>query len=95
MGTKGINEIKNSVFFAGVDWGAVAARQNESFMDPVLSEAVTDVRNFANEFTNQLPVFSPAEPPNTELQKIFRGYSFISPSVIFASDNGFFPFLFK
>jgi hypothetical protein len=88
LGANGIQEIKEAAFFDGIDWIVVSERRNQPFLKPVLSDALTDVRNFAAEFTNQLPVFSPAERPNTELQGIFRGYSFISPSVIFSNDNG-------
>ncbi|KAI1696104.1 protein kinase domain-containing protein [Ditylenchus destructor] len=45
-----------------------------------------DVHNFAPEFTNQPPLFSPADGP-ANYHGIFRGYSFVSPSVMFATDN--------
>jgi serine/threonine protein kinase len=88
LGANGVDEIMASPFFEGVDWAAVSERRNLPLLKPNLSEALTDVRNFAAEFTNLLPVFSPAERPNNQVQDVFRGYSFISPSVIFSNDNG-------
>lgn len=40
-----------------------------------------------SEFTAQTPLFSPADNPPPECHTFFRGYSFVSPSVIFSADN--------
>ena len=44
-----------------------------------------DVSNFAEEFTRMTPADSPAiVPPNFD--KIFKGYSYVAPSVLFGAN---------
>ncbi|WKX91542.1 hypothetical protein Q1695_009960 [Nippostrongylus brasiliensis] len=85
LGYNGVNEIKNHKFLRDIDWDKVAKRQLTPFIVPNLTHEL-DVQNFATEFTNQQPLYSPAESP-VNANMLFRGYSYISPSVIFANNN--------
>uniref|UniRef100_A0A8R1U7Z8 Ribosomal protein S6 kinase n=1 Tax=Pristionchus pacificus TaxID=54126 RepID=A0A8R1U7Z8_PRIPA len=85
LGFKGVNEIKNHPFLADIDWDAAANRHMKPFTVPSLTSEV-DVGNFSNEFTNQPPLYSPADAP-LDTNTLFRGYSYISPSVMLANNN--------
>ncbi|KAJ1354608.1 putative ribosomal protein S6 kinase alpha-2 [Parelaphostrongylus tenuis] len=85
LGYNGVEEIKNHKFLQGIDWNMVANRQLKPFIVPNVTHEL-DVQNFAKEFTNQQPLYSPAESP-VNGNTLFRGYSYISPSVIFSNNN--------
>nr|CDJ88720.1 Serine threonine protein kinase-related and Protein kinase domain containing protein [Haemonchus contortus] len=85
LGYNGVEEIKNHRFLRDLDWDKVAKRQLTPFIVPNVTHEL-DVQNFATEFTNQQPLYSPAESP-VNGNTLFRGYSYISPSVIFANNN--------
>ncbi|KAK6052494.1 kinase domain protein [Cooperia oncophora] len=85
LGYNGVDEIKKHRFLRDIDWDKVAKRQLTPFIVPNLTHEL-DVQNFATEFTNQQPLYSPAESP-VNGNTLFRGYSYISPSVIFANNN--------
>uniref|UniRef100_A0A183CHC8 non-specific serine/threonine protein kinase n=1 Tax=Globodera pallida TaxID=36090 RepID=A0A183CHC8_GLOPA len=87
LGARGAAEVKKHRFFDGINWEAVERRQTAGPIKPSMAGGVADVENFAAEFTAQTPLFSPADKPPAECHTFFRGYSFVSPSVIFASDN--------
>ncbi|KAL3098375.1 hypothetical protein niasHT_022739 [Heterodera trifolii] len=87
LGARGAAEVKKHQFFDGTDWEAVERRQTPGPIKPSMAGCVADVENFAAEFTAQTPLFSPADKPPPEFHTFFSGYSFVSPSVIFASDN--------
>ncbi|VDM52656.1 unnamed protein product [Angiostrongylus costaricensis] len=72
-------------FLQDIDWNMVANRQLKPFIVPNVTHEL-DVQNFAKEFTNQQPLYSPAESP-VNGNTLFRGYSYISPSVIFSNNN--------
>ena len=46
----------------------------------------TDVSNFSEEFTSMEAVDSPSEAPEGA-ETVFRGYSFVAPSILFAENN--------
>lgn len=52
LGARGIDEIKGSKFFEEIDWKSVEDRQNRPLLKPALSNMLTDLRNFATEFTD-------------------------------------------
>ncbi|KAE9555456.1 hypothetical protein FO519_001311 [Halicephalobus sp. NKZ332] len=85
LGSKGVEEIKKHPFFKGINWEFVEQKKLPPPIKPVMSGKM-DLNNFAPEFTNQAPLFSPAESP-PDYKGIFRGYSFVSPSVIFSNNN--------
>ena len=87
LGASGVDEIKRHAFFLGLDWDRVQRRELTPPFLPPLSHPL-DVANFADEFTKQNPVYSPADTPDSGHAKtLFRGYSFVSPSVMLSSGN--------
>ncbi|CAJ0593935.1 unnamed protein product [Cylicocyclus nassatus] len=85
LGYNGVDEIKRHRFLRDIDWNKAANRQLTPFIIPNVTHEL-DVQNFATEFTTQQPLYSPAESP-VNANTLFRGYSYISPSVIFANNN--------
>ncbi len=47
----------------------------------------TDVSNFSDEFTSMQAVDAHADTPESAYDGVFRGYSFVAPSIIFAESN--------
>lgn len=84
LGANGANEVKSHRFFKGINWDDLAAKRIPAPFVPKIRHAL-DVSNFAEEFTRMQAADSPAVIPNTG-EKLFKGYSYIAPSVIF-SDN--------
>ncbi|CAF0969681.1 unnamed protein product [Didymodactylos carnosus] len=84
LGAKGSDDVKKHPFFNGIDWDALAQKRTSAPIKPKLRDEM-DTSNFAEEFT-RLPITdSPGLAPPTE--SLFRGYSFISPSVLFGPEN--------
>ncbi|XP_042295620.1 ribosomal protein S6 kinase alpha-4 isoform X2 [Sceloporus undulatus] len=65
----------------GLDWTELAARRMKPPFKPLIRSEL-DVRNFAEEFTSLEPIYSPAGTPPS-LDRVFQGYSFIAPSILF------------
>ncbi|CAF0901123.1 unnamed protein product [Adineta steineri] len=85
LGSKGLEDIKRHPFFGSdMDWDAIAQKRIQAPIKPKLKDEM-DTSNFADEFT-RLPITdSPGLAPPTE--SLFRGYSFISPTVLFGPEN--------
>ncbi|XP_059497641.1 ribosomal protein S6 kinase alpha-5-like isoform X2 [Stegostoma tigrinum] len=81
-GPKGASEIKRHSFFRGINWEDLVAKRIPAPFKPVIRSEM-DVGNFAEEFTEMDPTYSPASLPHSG-DRIFKGYSFIAPSVLFA-----------
>eukprot|EP00794_Sanderia_malayensis_P019939 gene19939-21892_t len=84
-GDRGFNEIKVHPFFQSMDWDLVAKKKLSPPFKPAIDNEM-DVSNFAEEFTQMLPIDSPAVVPN-QAGRVFRGYSFVAPSVIFGNNT--------
>lgn len=77
-------ELKRHAFFKNLDWKALATKKITAPFKPSIRYEL-DVSNFSEEFTQMVPTDSPAVvPPNYD--KIFKGYSYIAPSVIFTKN---------
>ncbi|EEB18286.1 Ribosomal protein S6 kinase alpha-5, putative [Pediculus humanus corporis] len=77
-------ELKRHQFFAGTDWTELARKNIPAPFVPKISNEL-DVSNFSEEFTKMTPTDSPAiVPPNYD--KIFKGYSYVAPSVLFSEN---------
>ncbi|CAN7999602.1 unnamed protein product, partial [Ixodes hexagonus] len=77
-------ELKKHRFFKGLNWDDLAEKKiGAPFVPKITGEL--DVSNFAEEFTSMVPADSPALVPSSD-DKIFKGYSYVAPSVVF-SDN--------
>lgn len=84
LGYNGSAEIKNHVFFANLNWDKLARKEIIAPLQPKINHEL-DVSNFSEEFTKMEAADSPAVVPLNG-EKIFKGYSYVAPSVIF-SDN--------
>ncbi|ULU11090.1 hypothetical protein L3Y34_014945 [Caenorhabditis briggsae] len=85
LGYGGVDEIKTHKFMANIDWAAAEKRTLKPVIVPRIGHDL-DTQFFSAEFTSQPPLYSPAESP-LNATTLFRGYSYVSPSVIFANDN--------
>ncbi|XP_008199672.1 ribosomal protein S6 kinase alpha-5 isoform X2 [Tribolium castaneum] len=77
-------ELKKHSFFKSLDWEKLARKEIPAPFKPVIRSEL-DVSNFSEEFTQMPPTDSPAVvPPNYD--KIFKGYSYVAPSVLFTKN---------
>ncbi|XP_073098080.1 ribosomal protein S6 kinase alpha-5 isoform X1 [Manis javanica] len=80
-GPRDADEIKEHLFFQKINWDDLAAKKVAAPFKPVIRDEL-DVSNFAEEFTEMDPTYSPAAlPPSSE--RLFQGYSFVAPSILF------------
>ena len=77
-------ELKHHPFFRNINWDLLAKKLVKAPFVPKI-DGELDVSNFAEEFTSMVPTDSPAILPLND-DKIFKGYSYVAPSIIF-SDN--------
>ncbi|XP_053126599.1 ribosomal protein S6 kinase alpha-5 isoform X6 [Hemicordylus capensis] len=80
-GPSGADEIKQQPFFQKINWKDLAAKKVPAPFKPVIRDEL-DVGNFAEEFTDMDPTYSPATTPQAA-DKLFQGYSFVAPSILF------------
>uniref|UniRef100_A0A3P9GZ39 Ribosomal protein S6 kinase n=1 Tax=Oryzias latipes TaxID=8090 RepID=A0A3P9GZ39_ORYLA len=64
-----------------ISWEDLAAKKVPAPFKPVIRDEL-DVSNFAEEFTDMDPTYSPAALPQN-CDRIFQGYSFMAPSILF------------
>ena len=85
LGAKGLEDVKRHPFFGpDIDWDAIAQKRVSAPIKPKIKDEM-DTSNFADEFTRLPLTDSPGFAPPTE--SLFRGYSFISPTVLFGPAN--------
>ncbi|XP_022110328.1 ribosomal protein S6 kinase alpha-5-like isoform X1 [Acanthaster planci] len=84
-GPNGVQEIKQHPLFKNLNWEDLAAKKVPPPFRPHISGEL-DTSNFADEFTNLPPAESPAAVPKTADARVFRGYSFIAPSVLYSEN---------
>nr|XP_020856045.1 ribosomal protein S6 kinase alpha-5 isoform X2 [Phascolarctos cinereus] len=80
-GPRDADEIKEHPFFQKINWDDLAAKKVPAPFKPVIRDEL-DVSNFAEEFTEMDPTYSPAALPQSS-EKLFQGYSFVAPSILF------------
>ncbi|KAL4630406.1 ribosomal protein S6 kinase alpha-5-like [Arapaima gigas] len=89
-GPSGADDVKKHPFYQKINWEDLAAKKVPAPFKPVIRDEM-DVSNFAEEFTEMDPTFSPAAPPQ-DCDRIFQagtpghfcsGYSFMAPSILF------------
>ncbi|XP_069807148.1 ribosomal protein S6 kinase alpha-5 [Dendropsophus ebraccatus] len=80
-GPAGSDEIKRHPFFQTLNWEDLGAKKVPAPFKPVIKDEL-DVGNFAEEFTEMDPTYSPAALP-MNADRIFQGYSFVAPSILF------------
>ncbi|CAH1981370.1 unnamed protein product [Acanthoscelides obtectus] len=83
-GEEDAKELKRHSFFKSLDWEKLARKEIPAPFKPIIKNEL-DVSNFSEEFTAMPPTDSPAVvPPNYD--KIFKGYSYVAPSVLFTKN---------
>ncbi|XP_068942099.1 ribosomal protein S6 kinase alpha-5 isoform X2 [Petaurus breviceps papuanus] len=80
-GPRDADEIKEHPFFQKINWDDLAAKKVPAPFKPVIRDEL-DVSNFAEEFTEMDPTYSPAALPQSS-ERLFQGYSFVAPSILF------------
>ncbi|XP_070609370.1 ribosomal protein S6 kinase alpha-5 [Erythrolamprus reginae] len=80
-GSGNADEIKQHSFFKKINWNDLAAKKVSAPFKPIIRDEL-DVSNFAEEFTEMDPTYSPATIPEAA-DKLFQGYSFVAPSILF------------
>uniref|UniRef100_A0A8C5QZT7 Ribosomal protein S6 kinase n=1 Tax=Leptobrachium leishanense TaxID=445787 RepID=A0A8C5QZT7_9ANUR len=80
-GPGGSDDIKKHCFFEKLNWDDLAGKKVPAPFRPVIKDEL-DVGNFAEEFTEMDPTYSPAALP-MNADRIFQGYSFVAPSILF------------
>ncbi|CAH2221643.1 ribosomal S6 kinase alpha-1 isoform X1 [Pelobates cultripes] len=79
-GVDGAEEIKRHPFFSTIDWNRLYRRE----LSPPFKPAVTqpdDTYYFDTEFTSRTPKDSPGIPPSAGAHQLFRGFSFVAPTL--------------
>lgn len=83
-GQSDATEIKAHHFFRSINWDLLAKKQISAPFVPIIRNEL-DTNNFSEEFTTLPVTDSPAAiPPNPE--KLFRGYSYVSPSILLSKN---------
>ncbi|XP_059485343.1 ribosomal protein S6 kinase alpha-5-like isoform X2 [Neocloeon triangulifer] len=83
-GPSDADELKQHPFFEGMDWELLSKKAIPAPFIPKLTNEL-DTSNFSEEFTKMTPTDSPAVvPPNFD--KIFKGYSYVAPSILFSEN---------
>uniref|UniRef100_A0A0K0ETV1 Ribosomal protein S6 kinase n=1 Tax=Strongyloides venezuelensis TaxID=75913 RepID=A0A0K0ETV1_STRVS len=80
-GPDGVKNIKSHSFFATIDWEKLLKKE----IDPPFKPAVIgmdETTYFDSEFTKKTPRDSPVHPPSAAAHELFRGFSFVSPSIL-------------
>ncbi|XP_034381302.1 ribosomal protein S6 kinase alpha-5 isoform X1 [Cyclopterus lumpus] len=80
-GPNGAEDVKKHPFYQKINWEDLAAKKVPAPFKPVIRDEL-DVSNFAEEFTEMDPTYSPAALPQN-CDRIFQGYSFMAPSILF------------
>ncbi|KAA0711351.1 Ribosomal protein S6 kinase alpha-5 [Triplophysa tibetana] len=81
FGLSGAQNVKSHPFYQKMNWEDLAGKKVPAPFKPVIRDEL-DVSNFAGEFTEMDPTYSPAALPNN-CDRIFQGYSFMAPSILF------------
>ncbi|OWF40715.1 ribosomal protein S6 kinase alpha-5-like [Mizuhopecten yessoensis] len=84
LGSDGTTGIKKHKFFKGVNWDRLAQKEVPAPFVPKIDHEL-DTGNFADEFIRMDAIDSPAIIP-MDSEKIFKGYSYIAPSIIFSEN---------
>uniref|UniRef100_A0A3B3WGG4 non-specific serine/threonine protein kinase n=1 Tax=Poecilia mexicana TaxID=48701 RepID=A0A3B3WGG4_9TELE len=79
-GPNGAENVKKHPFYQKINWEDLAGKKVPAPFKPVIRDEL-DVSNFAEEFTEMDPTYSPAALPQN-CDRIFQGYSFMAPSIL-------------
>ncbi|KAG8189657.1 hypothetical protein JTE90_018505 [Oedothorax gibbosus] len=79
-GPDGIEEMKIHPFFGTIDWVKLYGRETKPPFIPAVSRS-DHTAYFDKEFTTRTPEDSPGCPASAQAHELFRGFSFIAPSL--------------
>ena len=79
-GKVGAEEIKQHRFFASINWEDLFKKKISPPFKPTISEDAT--YNFDSVFTSEPVVDEPVSPPDAQAEFFFRGFSYVSPSLM-------------
>lgn len=79
-GPNAIGDIKSQPFFATIDWMKLYRREVVPPFIPAVSRP-DNTLYFDREFTSKTPEDSPGVPPSANAHELFRGFSFVAPSL--------------
>lgn len=77
----GLKEMKDQPFFKNIDFEKLYHKNISPPFKPAVSR-MDDTYYFDKEFTSREPRDSPAVPPSAGANQLFRGFSYIDPSVL-------------
>lgn len=83
---RGLDEIKEQLFFRSIDFDKLSRKE----INPPFQPAVTksdDTYYFDKEYTSRTPKDSPAVPPSAGSNQLFRGFSYVAPTVYEENEN--------
>lgn len=80
-GPNGVEDIKKHEFFSAIDWDKLIKQELDPPFKPAVASA-GDVHHFDTEFTSRTPRDSPVMPPSASAHKLFRGFSFVDPTLL-------------
>ncbi|KAH9381252.1 hypothetical protein HPB48_014437 [Haemaphysalis longicornis] len=79
-GPNAIGDVKAHPFFATIDWVQLYRREVVPPFIPAVSRP-DNTLYFDREFTSKTPEDSPGVPPSANAHELFRGFSFVAPSL--------------
>uniref|UniRef100_A0A915Q7Z3 Ribosomal protein S6 kinase n=1 Tax=Setaria digitata TaxID=48799 RepID=A0A915Q7Z3_9BILA len=80
-----VKQIKSHPFFDTLDWEMLYRREVQPPFKPLCTPS-NRTRCFDPEFTKKTPRDSPALPPSATAHELFRGFSYVAPS-LFSNDK--------
>jgi ribosomal protein S6 kinase alpha-5 len=85
LGYRGAKEVMAHPFFRDINWDKLAQKAIPAPFVPMIRNEM-DTSNFSEEFTSMMPQDSPAVVP-LDGEKIFKGYSYVAPSILFSENQ--------
>uniref|UniRef100_A0A1I7VMT6 Ribosomal protein S6 kinase n=1 Tax=Loa loa TaxID=7209 RepID=A0A1I7VMT6_LOALO len=79
--TDDVKQIKSHPFFDTINWDKLYRREVEPPFKPLCTPS-NHTRCFDPEFTKKTPHDSPALPPSATAHELFRGFSYVAPSIL-------------
>ncbi|VBB31157.1 unnamed protein product, partial [Acanthocheilonema viteae] len=79
--TDDVQQIKSHPFFDTINWEKLYRREVQPPFKPLCTPS-NHTRCFDPEFTKKTPHDSPALPPSATAHELFRGFSFVAPSIL-------------
>jgi len=80
-GPDGVEEIKRHAFFKSIDWNRLLRKELNPPFKPAATRPEDALKNFDEDFTKRTPRDSPGVPASARAQVLFRGFSFVAPSI--------------